>query len=133
QRAGPGRRRGDRRLGRRLGRRRRRAGRGGPVSRVPVGVLLSGSGTNLQALIDAAADPAYPARIAVVISNRRDARGLERAREAGIPALWLPHRAHARREDYDAALVDALRDHGVEWVALAGFLRLLTPVLARKR
>lgn len=98
------------------------------MSRVPVGVLVSGSGTNLQALLDAAAEPDFPAQIAVVVSNRRDAFALERARRAEVPAVWLPHREYARREDYDAALVETLRAHGVEWVALAGFMRLVTPV-----
>jgi phosphoribosylglycinamide formyltransferase-1 len=97
--------------------------------KVPVGVLISGSGTNLQALLDACADPAFPARIAVVISNRRGAYGLERARLAGVPAVWESHRAHADRAAYDAALVAHLRAHGVEWLAMAGFMRIVTPTL----
>jgi len=102
---------------------------GGAVrdDRVPVGVLLSGSGTNLQALIDAAAAPDYPARICVVISNRKRAFGLERARAAGIPAVWIPHRRYDSREAFDAALTEALRAHGARWVAAAGFMRILTP------
>lgn len=99
-----------------------------PPARTPFGVLISGSGTNLQALLDAAAQPDFPGRPAVVISNRRDAYGLERARAAGVPAVWLPHRGKAR-EDYDAELVDCLREHGVEWVAMAGFMRLVSSVL----
>ena len=91
-----------------------------------VGVLLSGSGTNLQALLDACAEPDFPARVAVVISNRRDAYGLERARAAGVPALWVPHRGR-EREAFEDALTETLQDHGVEWVACAGFMRLLTP------
>jgi phosphoribosylglycinamide formyltransferase 1 len=97
--------------------------------RVPVGVLISGSGTNLQALLDATADPDHPARIACVISNRRHARGLERARQAGVPALWRWHRPHPDREAYDRVLADTLAEHGVRWVALAGFMRIITPVL----
>lgn len=105
--------------------------------RAVVGVLVSGSGSNLQALIDAARDPAYPARIAVVLSNVADAYGLERARAAGIPALALSHRdggaapgasPDEQRRAYDARLVELLRQHGVEWVCLAGFMRLVTPV-----
>ena len=96
------------------------------MSRVPFGVLLSGSGTNLQALLDAAAQPDFPGRPAVVISNRRDAYGLERARQAGVPAVWIPHRGKDR-EEFDAELVATLRAHAVEWVALAGFMRLVTP------
>ena len=86
-----------------------------------VGVLLSGSGTNLQALIDQA--DGY--RIGVVISNRRDAFGLERARQAGIPAVWVPHRGRAR-EEFEQALTDTLAQHDVSWVACAGFMRILT-------
>ncbi|MEL6349290.1 MAG: phosphoribosylglycinamide formyltransferase [Myxococcota bacterium] len=96
------------------------------MSRVPFGVLISGSGTNLQALIDAAASPDYPGRLAVVVSNRRDALGLERARSAGIPARWIPHRKKAR-EDFEREVLDVLDEHDVEWVALAGFMRMLTP------
>ncbi len=96
-------------------------------ARVAVGVLISGSGTNLQALIDACAAPDFPARIAVVVSNRRYARGLERARAAGIPAVWVPHRGKARA-DFDGELVATLRAHGVAWVCLAGFMRIVTPV-----
>jgi phosphoribosylglycinamide formyltransferase-1 len=90
-------------------------------------VLISGSGTNLQALLDACAAPDFPARVAVVISNRRDAYGLERARAAGVPAVWVPHRGKARA-DFDAELVAALREHGAQWVCLAGFMRIVTPV-----
>ncbi len=93
----------------------------------PVGVLLSGSGTNLQALLDAAAE-GTSFRIAVVISNRRDAHGLERARQAGVPAVWIPHRGK-EREAHEAELVAALREHGAEWVALAGYMRLLKTTL----
>lgn len=94
-----------------------------------LGVLLSGSGTNLQALIDAIAAGRLHARIAVVISNVSDAGGLERARRHGVTTLALPHRDAASREAYDGRLVQALRDHGVTLVVLAGFMRLVTPVL----
>ena len=99
------------------------------MDKVRIGVLISGGGTNLQALIDACADPAFPAEIAVVISNRRHAFGLERARKAGIPAVWLWHKPHPTREAYDAVLVDTLRSHGVEWVCMAGFMRIITDTL----
>lgn len=92
---------------------------------VRVGVLLSGGGTNLQALLDSCAEPGSPGQIAVVISNRRDAYGLERARAAGVPATWIPHRGKAR-EDFELELVAELQRQGVEWVCLAGFMRLLT-------
>jgi phosphoribosylglycinamide formyltransferase-1 len=96
------------------------------LTRVPVGVLVSGSGTNLQALIDACAEPSFPAQITVVISNRPGVRALDRARDAGIPAMVLPHRSFASRESYDDALVATLREYSVVWVAMAGFLRVVT-------
>lgn len=96
------------------------------MNRAPVGVLISGRGSNLQALLDAAADPAYPARIAVVASNRPEAAGLERARAAGVPAVVVPSRGRSR-VDFEEELVATLHAHDVEWVALAGFMRLLTP------
>jgi phosphoribosylglycinamide formyltransferase 1 len=93
-----------------------------------LGVLISGRGSNLQAIIDAIAAGTLDARIAVVISNRVGAPGLDRARAAGIETLCLPHRAHPSREAYDAALVDELRRRAVGLVCLAGFMRLLSPV-----
>src|SRR5919202_2256311 len=91
-----------------------------------VAVLISGGGSNLQALIDATAQPGYPARIVLVLSNRPDAYGLERARRAGIPALAIDHRAFESREAFEAEVEAALRASGAELVCLAGFLRLLT-------
>jgi phosphoribosylglycinamide formyltransferase-1 len=99
------------------------------VTRVPVGVLISGSGTNLGALLAATQAPDHPARIAVVISNRPDAGGLERARVAGVPAEVAPHRAHADRHAYDTHLAARLQAHGVRWVCLAGFMRIVGPAL----
>lgn len=96
------------------------------MSRVPVGVLLSGRGSNLQALLDACATPGFPARVAVVISNRAQAGGLERARAAGVPTRVVSHQARTR-EDFEQQLVATLRDYAVRWVCLAGFMRLLTP------
>jgi phosphoribosylglycinamide formyltransferase 1 len=96
--------------------------------KVRTGVLISGRGSNLQALIDAAAaDPAFPAEIALVISNRPGAGGLERAAQAGIATATIDHRNYAGREAFDAALHDALTEAGVELVCLAGFMRILTP------
>jgi phosphoribosylglycinamide formyltransferase-1 len=94
-----------------------------------LGVLLSGSGTNLQAFIDAIAGGRLHARIAVVVSNVVDAPGLERARRHGLPAFALDHREARSREAYDTELVRVLRTHGVGLVALAGFMRLVSPVL----
>ena len=95
--------------------------------KLKLGVLISGRGSNLQALIDAAADPSYPAEIALVISNKADAGGLERAEAAGIATKVIPHKEFASREAFDAALDKTLRDAGVGLVCLAGFMRLLTP------
>jgi phosphoribosylglycinamide formyltransferase 1 len=92
------------------------------MKRLKTGVLISGRGSNLQALIDAAADPAYPAEIALVISNRPDAAGLERAARAGIAHLAIPHPS---REAFAAAAYEALRQHGIGLVALAGYMRIL--------
>jgi phosphoribosylglycinamide formyltransferase-1 len=94
-----------------------------------LGVLVSGSGTNLQAVIDAVASGRLGATIGVVISNLSTAKGLERARAAGIPAVVVDHKAHSSREAFDAALVEVLRAHGASCVVLAGFMRLVTPVL----
>ena len=90
-----------------------------------IGVLISGRGSNLQALIDAIAERRLQATIGVVISNRADAAGLERARAAGIATKIIDHRTFALRDDFDRALVDALRQHQVQLVCLAGFMRLV--------
>ncbi|HSC89968.1 MAG TPA: phosphoribosylglycinamide formyltransferase [Polyangiaceae bacterium] len=93
-----------------------------------LGVLVSGSGSNLQALLDASQNGALDARIRVVISNRPGVYALERAQRAGVPVVTIDHKAFPSREAFDAELVSQLRAHGVEWVALAGFMRVLTPV-----
>jgi phosphoribosylglycinamide formyltransferase 1 len=92
-----------------------------------LGVLISGRGSNLQAIIDAIAAGRLDARIGVVVANRPEAAGLERAARAGIETLVLSHRGFATREDYDRALVEALHLRAVELVCLAGFMRLLSP------
>ena len=97
---------------------------GGGLTRT-IGVLISGRGSNLQALIDAIADGRLKARIGVVISNRPAAAGLERARQAGIEAIVIDHRAYPTREDFDRAVVAALQARGVRLVCLAGFMRLV--------
>ncbi len=93
-----------------------------------LGVLISGRGSNLQAIIGAIRDGRLDARIAVVISNRADAPGLLRAREAGIETACISHRDFATREDYDRRLVEELRAREVRLVCLAGFMRLLSAV-----
>jgi phosphoribosylglycinamide formyltransferase-1 len=97
------------------------------MARVKVGVLASGRGSDLAALIEAAADPAYPAEIALVIVNVKGAPALGRAAAAGIPTKLIEHRALSDRASFDAALDAALRGAGIELVCLAGFMRLLTP------
>jgi len=94
-----------------------------------IGVLISGRGSNLQALIDAITDGTLDARIAVVISNRTDAGGLERARAAGIESLAIDHRSFAARADFDGALARELQARAVDVVCLAGFMRLIGPPL----
>jgi phosphoribosylglycinamide formyltransferase-1 len=95
-----------------------------------VGVLVSGRGSNLQALIDAQRRGQLGGEIAVVVSNVEGAEGLERARRAGIPAVFRDHRGRPR-EQFDAEVVEILRAHGVELVCLAGFMRLLSPVFVQ--
>ena len=102
-----------------------RRGDGTAIKRV--GVLISGRGSNLQALIDAQRAGTLGGAIAVVLSNVAGVPGLERARQAGIPALCCPL-AGRTREDHDGALVALLREHGVDLVCLAGYMRLLSPV-----
>jgi phosphoribosylglycinamide formyltransferase 1 len=92
------------------------------MARLRVGVLISGRGSNLRALIDAAADPGYPAEIVLVISNRAEAPGLQHAAQAGIAHQVIAERDRAA---FAAAADSALRQRGVELVALAGFMRLL--------
>ena len=90
-----------------------------------LGVLISGRGSNLQSLIDAHTAGELPARITVVISNQAGAPGLDRARAAGIEAITMNHRAFADRDQFDAAVADALKARGVTLVCLAGFMRLI--------
>ena len=92
-----------------------------------IGVLISGRGSNLQALIDAIETGALRASLRVVISNRPGVEGLVRAEAAGIETILMPHREYADRESYDRALVVALQSRGVDLVCLAGFMRLLGP------
>ncbi|MDY1046489.1 phosphoribosylglycinamide formyltransferase [Pseudomonas coleopterorum] len=93
-------------------------------------VLLSGTGSNLQALLDSM-QAGHPARIAAVISNRADALGLQRARDAGIEARVLEHQGFADREAFDAALIDLIDQYQAHLVVLAGFMRILSPSFVR--
>ena len=93
-----------------------------------LGVLISGRGSNLKAIIDAIEQKRLDASIAIVISNRADAAGLDHARQAGIETLVISHKGFATREDYDRALIKALNERQVALVCLAGFMRVLSPV-----
>jgi len=97
------------------------------LARLKLGVLISGRGTNLQALLDATADPEFPAETALVLSNRTDAAGLARARQAGVATLAIDHKAYPDRPSFEAAMNAALEAASVDLVCLAGFMRLLTP------
>jgi len=100
-------------------------------SPLPIGVLISGSGTNLQAIIDAIERKELNANIKTVISNRADAYGLERARRHGIPTTTLSHKDFSSREAFETELIQNLQGQGVELVVLAGFMRLLSPFFLR--
>jgi len=97
---------------------------------IAIGVLVSGNGSNFQAIVDALeAGRITNGRIACLISNKADAYALERAQKHNIPALVLDHRQYPNRAAYDQALVALLKEHGVQLVVLAGFMRLLSPVM----
>ncbi|MDP2602415.1 MAG: phosphoribosylglycinamide formyltransferase [Deltaproteobacteria bacterium] len=98
---------------------------------VPIGVLVSGSGTNLQAIIDEIEAKRLDAKIEVVLSNKADAYGLVRAKNHRIATEVLDHKQFSSREAYDQAVVDILHARGVELVVLAGFMRLLSPVFVK--
>jgi phosphoribosylglycinamide formyltransferase-1 len=101
------------------------------VGSTPLGniaILISGTGSNLQSFIDAAASGQLQAKISLVISNKPDAAGLQRAANAGIETLCIDHREYEHRETFDAALTNALQKHDIDLVILAGFMRILTPV-----
>ena len=97
------------------------------MTRKRTAVLISGGGSNLQALLDAAASPEFPAEIVLVMSNKVDAYGLERAKKAGVATHVLSHKDYANREAFDEAMHEVLVKHNIEIICLAGFMRLLTP------
>ncbi len=98
--------------------------------RCRVGVLISGRGSNMACLLEAAASPDYPAEIVVVLCNEPGAPGLALARAQGVPGIAVDHRRFGRdRAAHERALDQSLRDHGVQLVCLAGYMRLLTPFL----
>ncbi len=91
-----------------------------------LGILISGRGSNMQAIVRACRDRRVPAKVGLVMSNRTNAGGLDWAREAGVPTAVLSHRGFPTREEHDLSVVAALRANGVEWVCLAGYMRLLS-------
>ncbi|MSP49802.1 MAG: phosphoribosylglycinamide formyltransferase [Alphaproteobacteria bacterium] len=97
------------------------------MARLRLGVMISGRGSNLQALIDACQGLAFPAEIACVVSNVRGAQGIERARAAGIPGVVVPHKGYPDRQSFEADLTRVHFAHGVDLVCNAGFMRILTP------
>jgi phosphoribosylglycinamide formyltransferase 1 len=98
---------------------------------VNLGVLVSGSGSNLQSIIDNIEKGTLPAKIRIIISNTPGAFAIERARKHGIPAVIIEPRGFYSREEYDRKVVDTLKSHDVELVVLAGFMRVLTPLFLR--
>ena len=96
------------------------------MAKLKLAVLISGRGSNLQALIDNCAEPSFPAEIVGVVSNRPEAMGLERARKAGIPAIAIDHTGYPDRESFDAEMTAAIEDTGAGLVCMAGYLRLVT-------
>ena len=94
-----------------------------------VGILISGRGSNMRALVEAARNPEYPVEIVCVVANKPDAGGLEYARTQGIKAHVVNHKDYTKREEFDAALNDYLQSQKLDLVACAGFMRIMTPVL----
>tara|TARA_R110000782_G_scaffold6347_1_gene21799 strand:+ start:535 stop:1125 length:591 start_codon:yes stop_codon:yes gene_type:complete len=103
------------------------------MKRLKLAILISGRGSNMEALLKAAAAPDYPAEPVLVLSNRPDALGLETALEAGVPALAIDHKPYGKdREAFERAMDAALTEAGTEIIALAGFMRVLTPWFVEK-
>ena len=102
------------------------------TGKLNLAVLISGGGSNLQAIIDACKDSDFPATVRVVISNTPGAYGLTRAENAGIPAITIDHKNYRTRQDFEEALTDALSGHNIDLICLAGFMRILTPAFIAK-
>lgn len=99
------------------------------MPKIRLGVLASGRGSNLQAILDAANSRKLDARVVVVISDRQQAQALERARQHGIPAVHLPYEGYPSRESYDREIVKILQEYAVDLVILAGYMRIMTSAL----
>jgi len=102
------------------------------VATLRLGVLVSGRGSNLQAILDAIENRSLDAKVELVISNKPGAQALDRAQSAGVETCVISHKDFDGREAFDAALAEKLLAHGVEWVVLAGFMRVLTPVFIQR-
>lgn len=102
------------------------------IKRAKVAVLISGRGSNMKALVEAARDPGYPAEISLVVSNRPDAAGLAWAKDNAIPTLGLDHKHYESRAHFDGQLTSILETSKVDYVALAGFMRLLSEEFVNK-
>lgn len=103
-----------------------------PVRKIRLVVLISGRGSNLQALLDQAASGELPVEITAVISNRPGVQGLERARRAGVPALALDHKSFPDRSSFEMALMELIDRHQPDLVILAGFMQVLTPTFTER-
>ena len=98
------------------------------MTRLKLAILISGRGSNMEAILEAARDPAYPAQPVLALSNRPDAKGLETAAAAGIATAAIDHKTYGKdREAFERAMHEQLTETGVEIIALAGFMRVLTP------
>ncbi|WP_290483316.1 phosphoribosylglycinamide formyltransferase [Hyphomonas sp. UBA3601] len=103
------------------------------MTRLKLAILISGRGSNMEAILEAARDPAYPAKPVLVLSNRPDAKGLETATAAGIATAAIDHKTYGKdREAFERAMHEQLTETGVEIIALAGFMRVLTPWFVNK-
>ena len=102
------------------------------MARLELGVLASGTGSNLQAILDAIAEGTLDARVRIVISNVPCAPALQRATNSGVPVATIAHKQFTSRPQFDMAVADALEAAGAEWIILAGFMRVLTPEFLRK-
>ena len=103
------------------------------MTRLKLAILISGRGSNMEAILGAARDPAYPAQPVLVLSNRPDAKGLETATAAGIATAAIDHKTYGKdREAFERAMHEQLTEAGVEIIALAGFMRVLTPWFVNK-
>ncbi len=102
------------------------------MSKLKIAVLISGRGSNLKALIEQASEPNFPAEIALVITNKKDAGGIAHAEKAGIPYVFLDHKAFTNRHDFDMAMHAELLTRGIDFVFLAGFMRVLSKEFVAK-